>query len=382
MHTPGFPVSRPWQAAMKPAPCSWRVTTTSMDDSRRASSRSRFSSPGTAKILSTPSASRHSTINRDAFRSLMTFSSFVPDQQCNGCRPGAAFNWTGAETSCTDAGFMAGLSDDRCKNGRIPRAISSGPDPRRVLGTASFHPDPGLRRRSADDRRVATRRRSVAGVAGRAADFPVRQPGRISRPPLRDAPPAPGPRDDLRASYAAAPSILYPRGDEVRRQRRFPRRAVSADADDVLRNRVRASGRVAADLAVLDQRRLAVRDDRDRLLRKLRDPALRLSPGRGFLDHEASGRQANAPAAPGPPRSGDHAEGKFQHHLADLRRGFRNTGRERESGPGFRSVVDRLPKGGFVMRDAELAHRALQPADHGARIERIVGDPGAVEVQQ
>src|SRR5690625_4667892 len=73
--TPGLPVSRPWQAAIKPAACSCRVMISSMDDSRSASSRSRFSSPGTAKTRWTPSASRHSTSNSAALRVGMVLSS-------------------------------------------------------------------------------------------------------------------------------------------------------------------------------------------------------------------------------------------------------------------------------------------------------------------
>src|SRR6476660_4723168 len=61
MHTPGLPVSRPYVAAMKAAPCSWRVRTSLIDDLRRLSTTSRFSSPGTPKIRSTPSFSSAAT---------------------------------------------------------------------------------------------------------------------------------------------------------------------------------------------------------------------------------------------------------------------------------------------------------------------------------
>src|SRR3546814_9495896 len=53
---------------MKPAPCSWRVRIILIDfDRDRLSRKSRFSSPGTPKIYSTPSSSRHSMNRSDAF---------------------------------------------------------------------------------------------------------------------------------------------------------------------------------------------------------------------------------------------------------------------------------------------------------------------------
>src|SRR4051794_1887523 len=67
MQTPGRPVSRPWVAAMKAADCSWRVSTSSMDERRSASTTSRFSSPGMPKMRSTPSFSRQRTSSSAAF---------------------------------------------------------------------------------------------------------------------------------------------------------------------------------------------------------------------------------------------------------------------------------------------------------------------------
>ena len=61
MHTPGLPVSLPYVAAMKAAACSWRVSTSSIDDVRMDSTTSRFSSPGMPKMRSTPSFSRAAT---------------------------------------------------------------------------------------------------------------------------------------------------------------------------------------------------------------------------------------------------------------------------------------------------------------------------------
>src|SRR3546814_143530 len=53
---------------MKPAPCSCRVRISLIDFERdRLSRKSRFSSPGTPKIYSTPSSSRHSMNRSDAF---------------------------------------------------------------------------------------------------------------------------------------------------------------------------------------------------------------------------------------------------------------------------------------------------------------------------
>src|SRR6266567_4350047 len=65
MHTPGLPVSRPYVAAMKAAPCSWRVRISLIDELRRLSTTSRFSSPGTPKIRSTPSFSSAATNKSD-----------------------------------------------------------------------------------------------------------------------------------------------------------------------------------------------------------------------------------------------------------------------------------------------------------------------------
>ena len=67
MHTPGLPVSRPWVAAMKAAACSCRVRTSSIEDFLRLSTTSRFSSPGTPKMRSTPSFSSAATRRSDAF---------------------------------------------------------------------------------------------------------------------------------------------------------------------------------------------------------------------------------------------------------------------------------------------------------------------------
>src|SRR5215208_3782268 len=46
---------------MKPAACSWRVSTSSMRELRRDSTTSRFSSPGMPKMRSTPSFSSAAT---------------------------------------------------------------------------------------------------------------------------------------------------------------------------------------------------------------------------------------------------------------------------------------------------------------------------------
>src|ERR1700760_1239769 len=48
---------------MNEAPCSWRVSTYSMEDLGKASISRMFSSPGIPKTWVTPSFSRHSTIN-------------------------------------------------------------------------------------------------------------------------------------------------------------------------------------------------------------------------------------------------------------------------------------------------------------------------------
>jgi len=52
---------------MNPAACSWRVRTSSIDEVRNASTRSRFSSPGTAKFRSTPSCASAAAISSAAF---------------------------------------------------------------------------------------------------------------------------------------------------------------------------------------------------------------------------------------------------------------------------------------------------------------------------
>src|SRR3954451_8924960 len=65
MQTPGLPVRRPYVAAMKPAACSWRVTTSSMREWRSDSTTSRFSSPGMPKMRSTPSFSSAATRRSD-----------------------------------------------------------------------------------------------------------------------------------------------------------------------------------------------------------------------------------------------------------------------------------------------------------------------------
>src|SRR5688500_14396589 len=69
---------------MKPAPCSWRVRISLICFERESESRkSRFSSPGTPKMYSQPSASRHSMNRSDAFclsppRLLASLMSFSP----------------------------------------------------------------------------------------------------------------------------------------------------------------------------------------------------------------------------------------------------------------------------------------------------------------
>src|SRR4051794_18903658 len=65
MQTPGLPVSRPCVAAMNAAACSWRVMTSLIEDWRRLSTTSRFSSPGTPKMRSTPSFSSARTSRSD-----------------------------------------------------------------------------------------------------------------------------------------------------------------------------------------------------------------------------------------------------------------------------------------------------------------------------
>src|SRR6516162_3378866 len=67
MQTPGFPVSRPCVAAMKAAACSCRVRTSSIFELRSDSTTSRFSSPGTPKIRSTPSFSNAATNRSEPF---------------------------------------------------------------------------------------------------------------------------------------------------------------------------------------------------------------------------------------------------------------------------------------------------------------------------
>ena len=67
MHTPGLPVSRPWVAAMKAAACSCRVRTSLILEFRSDSTTSRFSSPGTPKMRSTPSFSSAATRRSEPF---------------------------------------------------------------------------------------------------------------------------------------------------------------------------------------------------------------------------------------------------------------------------------------------------------------------------
>jgi hypothetical protein len=67
MQTPGFPVSLPYVAAINPAPCSCLVRINLIEEFFRDWSRSRFSSPGKAKIYSTPSFSSALTKRSDAF---------------------------------------------------------------------------------------------------------------------------------------------------------------------------------------------------------------------------------------------------------------------------------------------------------------------------
>src|SRR3954447_18551929 len=61
---------------MNEAPCSWRVSTYSIDDLDTASVKRMFSSPGIPKTCVTPSFSRHSTISSAVVRlgSLITAS--------------------------------------------------------------------------------------------------------------------------------------------------------------------------------------------------------------------------------------------------------------------------------------------------------------------
>src|SRR5438552_3564627 len=76
MHTPGLPVSRPYVAAMNAAPCSWRVKINLIDELRRLSTTSRFSSPGTPNIRSTPSFSSAATNKSDP----LAISAYLPFQ--------------------------------------------------------------------------------------------------------------------------------------------------------------------------------------------------------------------------------------------------------------------------------------------------------------
>ena len=52
---------------MNAAACSWRVRTSSIEDVRRDSTTSRFSSPGMPKIRSTPSFSSAATSKSEPF---------------------------------------------------------------------------------------------------------------------------------------------------------------------------------------------------------------------------------------------------------------------------------------------------------------------------
>ena len=65
--TPALPVRRPYASAAKAAACSCRQSTKSIGELIREIIRSAFSSPGTPKIRSTPSFSRHLTNKSDAF---------------------------------------------------------------------------------------------------------------------------------------------------------------------------------------------------------------------------------------------------------------------------------------------------------------------------
>jgi hypothetical protein len=65
--TPGLPVSRPCVAAIKAAACSCRVTMRLIRERRSDSTTSRFSSPGTPKIRSTPSFSKAATSRSEPF---------------------------------------------------------------------------------------------------------------------------------------------------------------------------------------------------------------------------------------------------------------------------------------------------------------------------
>jgi len=56
---------------MNEAPCSWRVSTYSIDDLDTASVKRMFSSPGMPKTCVTPSFSRHSTINSAVVRTYL-----------------------------------------------------------------------------------------------------------------------------------------------------------------------------------------------------------------------------------------------------------------------------------------------------------------------
>ena len=71
MQTPTLPVERAYPCAIKPPPCSWRGSTTLIFFVRvRALCMSIIEPPGYAKIVSTPSFSRHLTTTSVPFISL------------------------------------------------------------------------------------------------------------------------------------------------------------------------------------------------------------------------------------------------------------------------------------------------------------------------
>src|SRR6185369_11607416 len=78
---------------MNPAPCSWRVRISLIfDDLERLSRRSRFSSPGTPKIYSTPSSSRHCINKSEAFI-ICRFGPFLAVAPCPRKHSEARGDW-------------------------------------------------------------------------------------------------------------------------------------------------------------------------------------------------------------------------------------------------------------------------------------------------
>src|SRR5690606_34345249 len=124
---PALPVRRPSVASMIPAACSCRVSTSSIEEVRSDSIRSRFSSPGMPNTYSTPSASSAATKRSDALVTSMSPPRWMPAAYppCRA-RPERRRDGRGARHLAPPRLVLPAALLERAAGGRDPRRRLAG----------------------------------------------------------------------------------------------------------------------------------------------------------------------------------------------------------------------------------------------------------------